>query len=110
MFIWMFPLDKLQVFDTVYILTYMFEASSLCWMLQATGTEWSVHHVVSDSQGGYTLADGPCDITDWKEETRSLLHIYDGPLNLDYSLSSTWWKNSTDAEKTAVRNSMRNVL
>lgn len=81
LFVWLFPLSKLQLFDNVYILTYMFESSTLCSLLKAMNADYSYAHI-EQRDDRYELIEGKQDDHDWKQFVKERLHIYDGPKNL----------------------------
>lgn len=108
MFLWLFPTEKFSCFDTIYILTYMFKSSSLCWMFNARHVDYKIMHVekINDC---YELIDGEGDYSTWKDNVRNLLHVYDGKLNLDFSLSASWYERDKEVGTRAVSNTMYNI-
>ena len=58
---WAFNLDILTAFQDVVILTYLFRASSLCWLFQINGVAYRNIGVRVDNPGDYQFTDCP----DW---------------------------------------------
>ena len=110
--IWEFPTDFLRCFDQVYVLTYMFLGSPMSAYLRAEGlpfemrtlrdkrlVSWSDH---SDERG-------------IKEQLRSLITIYEGPVNKvgerrgnENPFSSGWYDKRSTEELVKIKGTVEN--
>ena len=92
---WRYPPDIFSLFDNIYIMTYMFDASILKYYFDLNHIEYDIKSISKEGDT-YKL----CDY--YKPDTsrfKSLIHIYDkDDLNDSFAqkitaLSSTWFKN-----------------
>lgn len=94
--VWEFPIKFFQMFNEVYILTYLFEGSLLSTYLKANAMPYQMKSV-RDSK----LMDYTGDDTEIKQKLISLVHLIDDPklnaigssLHGGYSLSKNWYLN-----------------
>lgn len=111
--LWRYPPEIFELFDRIYILTYLFEASILKNYFDLYKIEYikkSVHLV----DGEYILGDyfhvNPGQFA-------NLINLYDGDLNYVFrqknenALSSTWFESSLNNEKIkTIKNNIYNYL
>ena len=94
--LWRYPPEVFSMFNKIYILTYLFEASILSAYFKFNNIEYTKNSVLKDDNGEYTL----CDFEKYDASSfSSLINIYDGELNENiqqkkYSLSKQWYLNS----------------
>lgn len=92
--LWRYPPEIFSIFDKVYILTYLFEASILCAYFRYNGITYE-KKTIRRTDSGYELTDfSPFNPSVFKE----LVDIYDGPLNTNIQqkrscMSKTWYAN-----------------
>ena len=92
--LWRYPPEIFSLFDKVYILTYLFEASVLCAYFRYNGIPYEKKSVIK-TDNGYELTDfTPFNPSIYKP----LIEIYDGPLNSSFPqkrscMSKTWYAN-----------------
>lgn len=110
--LWRYPPEIFSLFDNIYILTYMFDASILKYYFDLYGIEYDVKSVVR-TDTGYDLADYFVpDLSLYREK----IHIYNGKLNNNLNnkingLSATWFKSSINKEKIQMlKNNLYNYL
>lgn len=80
--LWQFPIEFLQCFDQVFILTYLFEGSPMRSYLEAEGVHFEILAVTGSRDKGFTAVD-------WvshseaanKARIKELVSVYEGPLN-----------------------------
>ncbi|MCD8397915.1 MAG: hypothetical protein LUD12_12185 [Lachnospiraceae bacterium] len=98
--LWRYPPEIFSLFDNIYILTYMFDASILKYYFDLYGIEYDAKSVVR-TDTGYDLADYFVpDLSLYREK----IHIYDGKLNNNLNnkingLSANWFKSNINKEK-----------
>lgn len=99
------PSEKvLNVFDKIYILTYMFESSIFCCYLEYCGFEYEKKSIINGTIIPYVYTDG--------SQYRDLINVYSGNLNTNFSqkyssLSKSWFQNKNN--KTSVCQIKNNI-
>ena len=116
--LWRYPPEIFNLFDKVYILTYLFDASILKYYFDLYKIKYEKKSILYENDK-YTLTN--FHIPDTKKYS-DLINIYDGNLNMNIEqkqngLSSTWFKiqNKTNAKiiqqiKRNLNNYFRNIL
>jgi hypothetical protein len=118
--LWEFPIEFLNVFKDIFVLSYLFQGSAMANYLKAEGTEISMF-TVQDSPS-QDLAPTLIPYNDLNEDEikktiRSLITIYEGRSNdigkatgRENPLSSTWYKRATFEQVEAIRNGLNNFF
>ncbi|MEC2134638.1 hypothetical protein [Bacillus subtilis] len=112
--IWNFPAEVFKLFKEVYILTYMFDAQIQRYYYDVNGIAYE-KYVSSYIDGEYRFTQYNKDFeNNVKEMIRNKIKIYEGNLNavgqLDYSLSSTWYKDKSPYTIKKVKNNVFNYF
>jgi len=111
--IWEFPIDFFKCFDQVYILTYLFHGSAMVSYL-ATGNLTFNMKAIRDGElvNWHSIDEGPI-----KESLRSLITIYEGPMNKvgdrtdkGHPFSSSWFDKATDKQLSGIKASCENFF
>ena len=114
---WLFPLDILKVFESVYILTFLFGSSTMAGYLIKNDIPFNYYHVENG-----LFADGPKAVTaEEKDRFRDRIEIYDGELNANwlkspnkkkekYSMSQSWFKKGHRDEIDTLRKNAYNYV
>ena len=93
--LWRYPPEIFSMFDKIYILTYLFEASILCAYFKYNEISYEKKSICK-TDNKYEL----CDFTPFNASVFShLINIYDGPLNKNIPqkkscMSKQWFNNS----------------
>ncbi|AEB63871.1 hypothetical protein [Bacillus amyloliquefaciens] len=112
--IWNFPADVFQLFKEVYILTYMFDAQIQKYYYDVNNIEYQ-KYISAYIDGQYRFIDHDTDFErNFKKELRNKIKIYEGNLNtigqLEFSLSSNWYKNKSPYTIKKVKNNVFNYF
>ncbi|MCY8810670.1 hypothetical protein P8907_20420 [Bacillus atrophaeus] len=112
--IWNFPADVFQLFKEVYILTYMFDAQIQKYYYDVNSIKYQ-KYISAYIDGQYRFIDHDTNYEKiFKEELRNKIKIYEGNLNtigqLEYSLSSNWYKNKSSYTIKKVKNNVFNYF
>ncbi|WP_181279880.1 hypothetical protein [Bacillus atrophaeus] len=112
--IWNFPADVFQLFKEVYILTYMFDAQIQKYYYDVNNIKYQKYNSAY-IDGQYRFTDhNTIYERSFKEELRNRINIYEGNLNtigqLEYSLSSNWYKNKSSYTIKKVKNNVFNYF
>lgn len=114
---WLFPLDILKTFESVYILTFLFSSSTMAGYLIKNDIPFNYYHVENG-----LFADGSKAVTaEEKDRFRDLIEIYDGELNANwlkspnkkkekYSMSQSWFKKGHRDEIDTLRKNAYNYV
>lgn len=120
--IWVYPPEIFTLFNKIYILTYLFDASILRYYFDAYGINYekkSVRQIQmtttqsSDINCSYELCDYTAPDT---SKLKSLINIYDGKLNdmwkqKSSALSANWFRSSLNKEHISIlQNNIYNYL
>lgn len=115
MLLWHYPPEIFGVFDKIYVLTYLFEASILSCYFDLYDIKYSKKSI-SNSNGKYELCNYYIAIPNLSD----LVNVYNGNLNnnihqKDNGLSSTWFeasinKNSIIQIKNNIYNYFKNIV
>ena len=115
--VWLFPVQCFNSFREVYILTYMFKSQLQSWYYDYYCLPYEFLSVDGDSLDTYHLIEYDDNKNYIKYDYSKLIHILDNEkLNrigdLDYSLSSTWYKEMNDSKviMKALKNNIYNYL
>ena len=91
LFIWLFPIEILEAFSSITILTFLFEGSMTKSYLDIYGAQYNYFYVNNGM-----LIPGKQDLNTVKKRLCDMIDIYDGPYNRigegRTALSSTWYK------------------
>ena len=104
------PIDILKAMPNMIVLTFLFEASHMCYYMQIHGMKWKKAHI-HDGR----LQMGVADLTEKKQEIKSLLSIYDGKYNQcgeeKKALSASFWSSTQNIrERHQVVNNIRSFF
>ncbi len=94
MLIWLFPVEIFDLFEEVYILTYMFNGQIQKYYYDLFNVQYEYYHI-QQQQESYSLVEGYNNYN-YGYEYKDLIHILDdSKLNaigeVKYSLSSSWF-------------------
>lgn len=108
--IWMFPVEVFNVFEDVFILTYMFNSQIQRYYYDYYNIQYEYLYVDGDSIDTYHFVKEPQKKI--KYDYGNLIHILDNDkLNLIgdsyFNLSSSWFKRNKD---TALMNQLKNNI
>lgn len=111
-FLWMFPVDIFDKFETVYIMTYLFAGQIQRYYFDLKGIQYEYFKVCYDVKQGYSLVNH--DFTT-HNNLKGLIDIYDGSLNdigeKPAALSKGWQnKPSNKAKLKVLKNNIRNFF
>ncbi|EHA30590.1 MULTISPECIES: hypothetical protein [Bacillales] len=112
--IWNFPADIFKLFKEVYILTYMFDAQIQRYYYDINNIKYQ-KYVSEFIDGQYRFTKHNTEYESiLKAQLRNKIKIYEGNLNtvgqLDYSLSSNWYKNKSPYTIKKVKNNVFNYF
>ncbi|RJS57577.1 hypothetical protein CJ481_17805 [Bacillus subtilis] len=112
--IWNFPADIFKLFKEVYILTYMFDAQIQRYYYDINNIKYQ-KYVSEFIEGQYRFTKHNTEYESiLKAQLRNKIKIYEGNLNtvgqLDYSLSSNWYKNKSPYTIKKVKNNVFNYF
>ncbi|MGJ0165087.1 hypothetical protein ACR301_20735 [Bacillus subtilis] len=112
--IWNFPADIFKLFKEVYILTYMFDAQIQRYYYDINNIKYQ-KYVSEFIDGQYRFTKHNTEYESiLKAQLRNKIKIYEGNLNtvgqLDYSLSSNWFKNKSPYAIKKVKNNVFNYF
>ncbi|MBT2165583.1 hypothetical protein [Bacillus subtilis] len=112
--IWNFPADIFKLFKEVYILTYMFDAQIQKYYYDINNIKYQ-KYVFEFIDGQYRFTKHNTEYESiLKAQLRNKIKIYEGNLNtvgqLDYSLSSNWYKNKSPYTIKKVKNNVFNYF
>lgn len=99
--VWTFPVKIFEAFEEVYILTYLFDGQIQRAYYDLYNIEYE-YKSIRYIDNTYKMVDYIHYNQEDKEHLKKLINIYEGKLNnigdKDYSLSSTWLKNSKNKD------------
>ncbi|MEC3756022.1 hypothetical protein P9160_01085 [Bacillus halotolerans] len=112
--IWNFPAGIFKLFKEVYILTYMFDAQIQRYYYDINNIKYQ-KYVSEFIDGQYRFTKHNTEYESiLKAQLRNKIKIYEGNLNtvgqLDYSLSSNWYKNKSPYTIKKVKNNVFNYF
>ena len=104
------PVDVLKAMPNLIVMTFLFEASHLCYYMRAHGMTWKKAFL---SNGRIQMGDA--DLRQKKQEIKALLSIYDGKYNRcgdeRKCLSATFWASAQNmAERRQVIKNIRSFF
>lgn len=122
MYYWAFPKDVLEVFDDVYVLTYLFEGQMMKYYLDLIGVQYKKIGISFSGYGDYHFNEEvevdyiPCYVQD----LRNKIHILDnekmnnigGRYKEKYALSINWFRKSREnceMVRKNIYNYVRNI-
>ena len=108
--LWRYPPEIFTLFDNVYILTYLFDASILKNYFDLYHIQYTKKSIVHENDK-YVLSD--FYIPDTKKYS-PLIDIYNGKLNINFEqkqngLSSTWFKVQSKTNAKAIQQIKKNL-
>ncbi len=108
-FFWKLPIDFIELFENVYVMTYNFEHSHLAYDLQIASSEYEICHIENNE-----LKPGRQDTSVYKQWFRDHVDIYEGKTNRIgdelNALSATHFKRMSDANKVALIGKIRSYF
>lgn len=114
MLIWEFPSEFLRCFNEVIVCTYLFQGSTFYAYLTAEGFTIDMKAIHRGKVLDWTEGS---DETETKEMLRSLITVYDGPMNAigregakSHPLSSSWFNKATPDDLKRLRRSTENFF
>lgn len=100
---WMFNAELFKSFDHVFILTYLFEGCILASYLNINHINYGYYHV-EQTDTGHQFKEGHRKTpSEQKQKIKSLLNIYEGPLNTNY-LSKKELNSTAKADSALSKN------
>lgn len=115
LFEWLFTTELLDAFDDVIVLTYMFEAQDLAYLLKINGVDYQYIGVSKSVDGVYDLTDQPTHQPAYVSTLKDKIHIFDNDKmnHLDRKhptmFSSNWYANKPEEVKIA-KNALYNYF
>ncbi|MBT2736595.1 DEAD/DEAH box helicase family protein [Bacillus sp. ISL-7] len=112
-FVWNFPAKIFNLFDRVYIMTYMFDGQLQKYYYDLHNVQYDYYLVVKE-KNRYEL--GPSsDVPEDRSYLKNLIHIYEGNLNeighIDNTLSKSWFiNNHNKVNVKCLKNNLYNFL
>lgn len=100
MLVWRYPPEIFGLFDKVFVLTYMFDASVMSYYFKAYNIRYDKRSVRFNDCGKPELIEyQPADTSKFKD----LIHIYEGNCNENFyqkttSLSASWFDSSASSK------------
>ncbi|MFC5556511.1 hypothetical protein [Methylobacterium iners] len=101
-----FPIEFLNCFSEVYILTYLFKGSAMSSYLKAHGLTYEMLTIQDNKIKPWSEF---CDESSRKRDLRGLITIYEGPMNKigtkigqSCPLSSTWYDTQATQKTSAI--------
>lgn len=95
--VWTFPSKVFELFDEVYILTYLFSGQFQCYYYQMFDFSFEYYSVENKGER-YELAEYKGSENENRQSLKELISIYSGVMNKiggnDNALSSNWLKNT----------------
>ena len=117
MLLWRYPPEIFYMFDEIYILTYLFEASILCAYFKYNNIQYDKKSIKIKNDCNYPIK---YELEDYKpfdaSVFSSLINIYEGSLNFNISkrqtsLSKQWFKNTEhNKDIKKLKNNIYNYL
>ena len=114
--LWLMPASIFDVFDEIYILTYLFDGSYQKTYYDLHGIDYCYKSVIKNDKG-YSLIDYDLEYDVGKRnDLRSKINVYDGKLNaigdFSTSLSNNWWtkKGFKGQREDIMKKSLYNYL
>ncbi len=110
--VWQFPPQIFDLFEKVYILTYMFDGSFLKPYFRYHDISYDMRSVEKDADDNYILTQYKRDVERQKAYA-GLIDIYDNTAANSYkssSLSKTWYDRATKKDLTILKNNIYNYL
>ncbi|MED4225635.1 hypothetical protein [Neobacillus cucumis] len=112
-FIWNFPVKIFDLFQQVYIMTYMFDGQLQRYYYDLHNVEYDYYSVIRE--GNRYELQLKSEITEDRSRLKELIQVYEGELNdisdNMYSLSSSWFKNPHNGPKIKqLKNNLYNYL
>ena len=111
MLVWQFPPEIFRQFESVYLLTYLFDGSMLKPYFQYHQIEFQLAGITKDTNG-YRLSE-------WKDDKairqsfQKYIEIWDNPLANEYratSLSKAWYMRQSEASLKKLKTHMYNFF
>ncbi|NLW29743.1 MAG: hypothetical protein GXY98_07630, partial [Erysipelothrix sp.] len=108
-FLWLFPIELIQAFNEIDVLTFMFGSSHLKGYLDMYHMNYSIYHINNG-----LLVKGQQNLSVELLKIIDLVDIYDGKLN-DIgnkltALSCSWWKKQNKTVKNVAERNAYNFL
>ena len=114
--LWQYPPEIFQIFDEIYIMTYMFDASIMKYYFDLHKIEYEKKSIIRNEDGISQL--GEYEKPDTSQFAK-LIEVYEGKLNYSFyqkptSLSKSWFssdrsRNDIKKLKTNLYNYFRNI-
>lgn len=112
MMVWQFPPELFSLFDSVYILTYAFEASFLCPYFDYHGIDYLTRSIASDTNGFPVLSEYN-DYLEDRQQLKKLIHILDNKKMNNYrarSLSKSSFRRMHKDELCEIKGHFTNFV
>lgn len=113
---WTFPYKVFELFEDVYILTYLFSCQIQAYYYNKFGIEYDYYAVTKSVNGTYMLTEYDVK-NEHRESVKNLVNIYDGKMNSNYyineskynsELSTSWFKKADDSQIEQLRKNLTN--
>lgn len=110
---WIFPPELFSLSDSIFILTYLFDASHMKHTLQMYGYAYDIYHIEGEGMN-LTLVEGCQQFTAQRNHISQLINLYNGEYNRlgerKFDLAAGSWGRKTKTERDAVANAARNYF
>jgi len=108
--LWSFPVEFLECFDEVIVLTYLFDGSPMKPYLDSKGIEFDRKTIIGDRETGYEMVDySLSNEASKKAKLRERITIYEGRSNTigrrigkGYPLSKSWYARAAKGEDSEI--------
>ncbi len=111
MFLIVYPPEMFQLFDNVYILTYIFDGCDLKYYFQRFGIEYDLKSVCGD-KGNLFLEEWSPDVEN-RMKAKRLIHVFEHERMNNYekgALSRTWYNKKSKNDLRQLRNNLCNYF
>jgi hypothetical protein len=117
LYYWALPIEVIQAFTDIYILTYLFDCQDLFYYLKMHNIEFQYIGVKRQKSGQYCFTEDTDIMPDYVSRITDLIHIFDNKKLNDIgskirALSVSWYKrrakDTVDVLKNNTYNYMRN--
>lgn len=108
---WTLPKELLASFRNIFILTYLFEAQSICYLLKLYGMGYEKIGVARTADGGFRFGRYNEYVPEYVSSIGDYIHILDkNKLNAigddEFSLSATWFRTKADQQERLKNNTV----
>lgn len=115
LYYWLLPVDLLNAFNEVIVMTYMFEGQELCGLLKMNNVEYRYIGLDKDERG-IKFSEEMRYIPEYTKSLRDKIHVLDNErMNSigddEYALSLSWFMKADNKDKiVALKNNLNNYF